>query len=178
MIELKEEEIEGKIVYSGDLLEVHRDKVLLPNGKKSYREWVNHPGAVCCIPILPNGDIVMVRQYRHSVSNEVLELPAGKIDKGERPEDCAHRELEEETGYKANSLQLLTKFYPAIGFANEEMWLFIAKDLNKTISKLDSDEFLEVLYFNLDDLVKMVWDNKITDSKTIIGIFWAYKILG
>ena len=148
MIELKEEEIEGKIVYSGDLLEVHRDKVLLPNGKKSYREWVNHPGAVCCIPILPNGDIVMVRQYRHSVSNEVLELPAGKIDKGERPEDCAHRELEEETGYKANSLQLLTKFYPAIGFANEEMWLFIAKDLNKAISKLDSDEFLEVLYFN------------------------------
>ena len=178
MIKLKEEEIEGKIVYSGDLLEVHRDKVILPNGNKSYREWVNHPGAVCCIPILPNGDIVMVRQYRYSISNEVLELPAGKIDKGESPEDCAHRELEEETGYKADSLQLLTKFYPAIGFANEEMWLFIAKDLNKTISKLDSDEFLEVLYFNLDDLVKMVWDNKITDSKTIIGILWAYKILG
>ena len=178
MIKLKEEEIEGKIVYSGDLLEVHRDKVILPNGNKSYREWVNHPGAVCCIPILPNGDIVMVRQYRYSVSNEVLELPAGKIDKGESPEDCAYRELEEETGYKATNLQLLTKFYPAIGFANEEMWLFIAKDLNKTISKLDSDEFLEVLYFNLDDLVKMVWDNKITDSKTIIGILWAYKILG
>ena len=69
MMKLKEVEIEGKIVYNGDLLEVHRDKVILPNGKKSYREWVNHPGAVCCIPILPNGDIVMVRQYRYSISS-------------------------------------------------------------------------------------------------------------
>ena len=119
----------------------------------------------------------MVRQYRHSLSKELLELPAGKIDKGESPEDCAYRELEEETGYKANSLELLTKFHPAVGFANEEMWIFIAKDLNKTISKLDSDEFLEVLYFSLDDLVEMVWDNEITDSKTMIGILWAYKIL-
>ena len=177
MIKLKDESIDTNIVYKGDLLEVHRDKVLLPNGKNSYREWINHPGAVCCIPILPNGDIIMIRQYRYSISEEVIELPAGKIEKGESPEDCAYRELEEEIGYKTNNLQLLTKIYPAIGFANEEMWIFIAKGLYKTMPKLDSDQFLEVISFSLQDAKKMVWDRKIIDSKSIIGILWADKIL-
>jgi len=177
MNNLKEKTIKSEIVFSGKLLEVHRNDVHLPNGRKSFREWINHPGAICCIPILPDGKIAMILQYRYAVKQEMLELPAGKLDKGETPENCAIRELEEETGYRANSLTFLANIHPAVGFANEKMWLYLAKELKKTEPKLDSDEFIELIPTKLEDSVEMVYNGEITDAKTIIGILWAERLL-
>ena len=176
MKKLKEKTINSEKVFDGDLLKVHRDEVLLPNGRTSFREWINHPGAVCCIPILPDGKIAMILQYRYSVKQEMLELPAGKLDKGETLENCAIRELEEEIGYRANKLTFLTNIHPAIGFANENMWLYLAEDLEKTEPILDNDEFIELIPKKLEDAIDMVWSGEITDVKTIIGLLWAQRI--
>jgi len=146
---LKETKLSSEIIFQGRLLDVRKDEVLLPNGKTSTREWINHPGAVCIIPILPNGKIALIRQYRYPVQSEMIELPAGKLDKGEKPEKCAKRELIEEIGYRSNKLTFLSHIHPAIGFANEKMWIFLAEDLEKTESKLDEDEFIELIPTNL-----------------------------
>lgn len=175
MTNLEEKQIKSKIVFQGELLELYRDEVLLPNGKTANREWINHPGAVCCIPILPDRKVALIKQYRYAVKKEMIELPAGKLDKNEIPEECALRELEEEIGFKVKKLTLLTKIHPAVGFANENMWLYLAENLVKTESKLDSDEFLELIPTKLEDAVEMVWSGKITDVKTIIGLLWAQR---
>jgi ADP-ribose pyrophosphatase len=177
MINLKENKISSKIVYKGSLLDVRRDVVLLPNGKQSSREWINHPGAVCIIPVLPNGQLALIRQFRYPIRKEMIELPAGKLDPNELPEKCALRELEEETGYNAQEITLLTHIHPAIGFANEIMWLFLAEKLIETKINRDEDEFLELIPTNLEDAIKMTWNGKITDVKTIIGIHWAKRLL-
>jgi len=177
MNNLKEKTIKSEIVFSGKLLEVHRDDVYLPNGQISSREWIDHPGAVCCIPILPDGKIAMILQYRYAVKQEMIELPAGKLDNVETPENCALRELEEEIGYRTNKLTFLANIHPAIGFANENMWLYLAEDLEKTKPKLDNDEFIELIPTKLEDAVEMVWCGEITDVKTIIGLLWAQRLL-
>ena len=107
----------------------------------------------------------------------MIEIPAGKLDKNEIPEKCAIRELEEEIGYKADKLTFLTNIYPAIGFADEKMWLYLAENLVKTEQSLDSDEFLSLFPTKLEEAVEMVWEGEITDVKTIIGILWAQRIL-
>ena len=174
---MEEKTSSSAIVFQGKLLDVRRDKVILPNGDNGIREWINHPGAVCCIPKLPNGKIALIRQYRYSVRKMMIELPAGKLDKNETPENCAIRELEEEIGYKANKVTFLTNIHPAIGFANEKMWIYYAEDLEKTNQKLDSDEFIEIIPTKLEDALKMVWNGSITDVKTMIGLIWADKVL-
>ena len=177
MYNLKETKLSSEIIFQGRLLDVRKDEVLLPNGKTSTREWINHPGAVCIIPILPNGKIALIRQYRYPVQSEMIELPAGKLDKGEKPEKCAKRELIEEIGYRSNKLTFLSHIHPAIGFANEKMWIFLAEDLEKTESKLDEDEFIELIPTNLENALEMIWSGKITDVKTIIGLLWAKRFL-
>ena len=177
MSNFKENQISSELTFNGQLLKVYRDEVLLPNGQASIREWINHPGAVCVIPILPDGKIGMIKQYRYAVKQEMIELPAGKLGKSEIPEDCALRELEEEIGYRANSLTFLANIHPAIGFANEKMWLYLAEDLEKTEPMLDKDEFIELIPTKLEDAVEMVWQGDITDVKTIIGLLWALRLL-
>ena len=174
---MEEKTSSSEIVFQGKLLDVRRDIVILPNGANGIREWIKHPGAVCCIPILPNGKIALIKQYRYSVRKMMIELPAGKLDKNEAPEDCAIRELEEEIGYKANKITFLTNIHPAIGFADEKMWIYFAEDLEKTNQKLDSDEFLEIIPTKLEDALEMVWNGTITDVKTMIGLIWADKLL-
>ena len=177
MTYLKEKTIQTKTIHKGTFLTLNSDKVLLPNGNTSTREWIKHPGAVCCIPILPDGRIGLIKQYRYAVKEQMIEIPAGKLDQNEIPERCALRELEEEIGYKANKLTLLANIYPAVGFTNEKMWLYLAENLVKTKQSLDADEFLEPIPTKLDDAVQMVWNGQITDVKTIIGILWAQKML-
>ena len=177
MINLKENKISSKIIYQGRLLDVRRDEVRLPNGTTSIREWIKHPGAVCIIPCLPDNKIALIRQYRYPLQQEMIELPAGKLDKNEIPENCAMRELEEEIGYRAEKLTFLTNIHPAIGFADEVMGLYLAENLVKTASNQDEDEFLELIPTPLAKAVKMVWDGVITDVKTIIGILWAKRLL-
>ncbi len=177
MSDLKESKLSSEAIFQGRLLDVRKDEVELPNGKTSTREWINHPGAVCCVPILPEGKIALIRQYRYPVQEEMIELPAGKLDRGEEPEKCAVRELEEEIGYYPGKLTFLTHIHPAIGFANEKMWLYLAEDLEKTDSKLDEDEFLELIPTYLSEAVQMVWDRKISDVKTIIGLLWVQRLV-
>ena len=177
MSKLKETQLSTEQIYKGSLLDVRRDEVSLPNGKTSSREYIKHPGAACIIPVLPDGKIALIKQYRYPVQSEMIELPAGKLDPGEEPEDCARRELEEEIGYSAGKLTFVCNIHPAIGFASEIMWIYLAEDLVKTTENTDHDEFLEIMPTSLAEAVKMVWDGKITDVKTIIGLLWAERLL-
>ena len=172
---LKETTIKSKIIFQGKFLDVRYDEVELPNGKKSTREWINHPGASVIIPILSDQRIALIKQFRYPLKEEFIELPAGKRDKNENYEVCALRELEEEIGYSAGKLTFVTKIAPAIGFANEIMKIYLAQDLKKTKNNLDSDEFIELIPTTIPDAVSMVWDGSIIDVKTIIGILWIDK---
>ena len=176
MSDLKEFKLSSKIIYRGRFLDVRKDGVRLPNGKITTREWIQHPGAACMVPILPDGQLALIRQYRYPVLQEMIELPAGKLDPGESPEECAKRELEEEIGYKAGKLTYLTHIHPAIGFASEKMWLYLAEELEKTGENTDHDEFVELMPTTVSDAVNMVWDQRVTDVKTIIGILWLVKL--
>jgi ADP-ribose pyrophosphatase len=177
MSSLKETKISSEQKFSGRLIDLYLDQVELPNGETTTREWIDHPGAVCLIPILPDGKICLIRQFRYGPGEEFIEIPAGKLDAGEAPLDCAYRELEEETGYRTNKLTFLTNIYPAIGFSNEKMWMYLAENLVASTNNLDKDEFLELLPTPLDEALEWVWSGKITDVKTIIGILWAQKRL-
>ena len=176
MSRLKETKISSEQKFSGRLIDLYLDQVELPNGKTSTREWIDHPGAVCLIPILPDGKICLIRQFRYGPGEEFIEIPAGKLDAGEAPLDCAYRELEEETGYRTNKLTFLTNIHPAIGFSNEKMWMYLAEELELSKKKLDEDEFLELLPTPLNKALEWVFSGKITDVKTIIGIMWMKKL--
>ena len=176
MSDLKEDKISSTQIFSGKLIDLYLDNVRLPNGKKSTREWIDHPGAVCIVPILDNGNILLIRQFRYGPREEFIEIPAGKIDKNEDPLKCGLRELEEETGYKSNKLTFLTNIHPAIGFSNEKMWMYLAEELELSKKKLDEDEFLELLPTPLNQAIEWVFSGKITDVKTIIGIMWMKEL--
>ena len=176
MPELKESTVSSKKVYEGSFLDVRKDVVKLPDGNKSTREWINHPGAACIIPIMSDGKLALIKQYRYPVKSIMIELPAGKLDTEESPEACAIRELEEEIGYKACKMKFLANIHPAIGFANELMSIYLAEDLIKTKEYRDKDEFLELVPMKLNVAIDMIWSNKITDVKTIIGLLWFQKI--
>ena len=176
MSRLKETKILSEQKFSGRLIDLYLDQVELPNGETTTREWIDHPGAVCLIPILPDGKICLIRQFRYGPREEFIEIPAGKLDAGEAPLDCAYRELEEETGYRTNKLTFLTNIHPAIGFSNEKMWMYLAEELELSKKKLDEDEFLELLPTPLNKALEWVFSGKITDVKTIIGIMWMKEL--
>ncbi|MFL3024294.1 MAG: NUDIX domain-containing protein [Candidatus Neomarinimicrobiota bacterium] len=176
MSRLKETKISSEQKFSGRLIDLYLDQVELPNGETTTREWIDHPGAVCLIPILPDGKICLIRQFRYGPREEFIEIPAGKLDAGEAPLDCAYRELEEETGYRTNKLTFLTNIHPAIGFSNEKMWMYLAEELELSKKKLDEDEFLELLPTPLNKALEWVFSGKITDVKTIIGIMWLKEL--
>ena len=132
---------------------------------------------VCIIPILPNGNLCLIRQYRYDTRAEFIEIPAGKLDVGEDPLVCAKRELEEEIGYIAGKLTFLTNIHPAIGFSNEKMWVYLAEDLILSKQDLDQDEFLELYPIPVKKAIDLIYEGKITDVKTVIGILWLDKFL-
>lgn len=177
MTELKESQLTSTHIFTGKLLDVWSDEVRLPNGKTSVREYIRHPGAVVMIPSLPNGRVVLIRQYRYAVGQAEIELPAGKIDPGESVEETVRRELQEETGFRAGKITRLTEIHPCIGYSDERMWLYLAEHLESVEVKRDEDEFIEVIPTPLQLAIEMVWDGRITDVKTIIGILWAERLL-
>ena len=177
MSKLKETQKSSEKIFSGKLIDLYFDHVELPNGKSSTREWIKHPGAVCVIPILPNGNLCLVRQYRYGPRAEFIEIPAGKLVAGEDPLVCAKRELEEEIGYSAGKLTFVTNIHPAIGFSNEKMWMYLAEDLILSKQNLDQDEFLELYPLSLNEAIDLISQGKITDVKTVIGILWLDKFL-
>lgn len=175
---LRESCIEGQQVYAGGFLQVHRDRVSLPNGVESWREYVRHPGAVVIIPLLDSGKLLFERQFRYPVGRVFLELPAGKIDPGEDDLLTAQRELLEETGYDAAEWRHLGVMHPCIGYSDERIEIFLAKGLRNTGQQaLDHNEFLEIVELSLDEVAAAIRQGKITDAKTVTAIYWAEKVL-
>ena len=160
-------------IFKGRKLELVLDSVRLPNGRDVERELVLHPGAVVIVPLLRPGVILLLKQYRHAVGGELYELPAGTLEPDEPPEACAARELVEETGFRAASLRILTRFWSSPGILREEMHLFLAQDLERTRQDLDVDEMIEVQEVRLEDAVEMVRDGRIADAKTIVGVLYV-----
>ena len=177
MKHLEEKTLSSKQVYKGRFLKVEQDQVQAPDGKIYVREYIMHPGAAMMIPLLENGNVVMVHQYRHAVKQVFLEFPAGKRDHGEETLLTAKRELKEETGYDAKDWKFLTTIHPVIGYSNEHIDLFLARDLTLSDRKLDHGEFLEVVEIKPQELMSYVRDGKVSDVKTQIGAFWLDKIL-
>lgn len=167
---LFEKHIQTKKVFSGQMLNMYVDTVLLPNDKKATREYVKHPGAVAILPILPDGKIVFVRQYRYPVQKVLYELPAGKLDIGELPENCALRELREETGYVANKLEKLTSIFTVPAFCDEVIHIYKASDLLLKTKQFDEDEFVETVLLDKIEIKKMINDGLICDAKTLVGL--------
>lgn len=169
-MDLFEEKISSKLIHNGDFLVLNKDTVLLPNGKTSTREFVTHPGAACIVAVDEDDNILMVKQYRYPVSKVMYEVPAGKLDSGEEPINCAKRELEEETGYKANNFDLIGSLYPAPAYSNEIIYIYLATKLSKTNMNLDEDEFLVCEKIKISKVLEMILNGQITDAKTQIAV--------
>jgi len=174
IMEFFETTLSSKQMFSGNLLKLRVDEVLLPNGRKSTREIVEHPGAVAVVAITENDEVLMVRQYRKAIERELLEIPAGKLEEGESREVCVERELMEETGYFPNELTYLTSFYTSPGFSNEILHLFIAKNLIKKSRDADFDEYLQAEKVPFEEAINKIRTGEIVDSKTITGLLLAY----
>lgn len=173
---LIESEISSENVFKGVLLDVRKDKVRLPNGKQTVREYIVHPGAVVVLAFLDNGKLLFERQFRYPLRRVFLELPAGKIDPGEAILDTARRELLEETGHVASDWEYVGVMHPCIGYSDERIEIFAARELHRAAEKqLDHNEFLEVLELTPAEARAAVWDGRITDAKTITALFWLDK---
>ncbi|PLS01650.1 NUDIX hydrolase [Neobacillus cucumis] len=172
MDNLIEKTIKSEEIFSGRIISLHLQDVELPNGKQSKREIIKHPGAVAVIAVTDDNKVVMVEQYRKALERTIVEIPAGKLEKGEEPEICARRELEEETGYVCSSLELVTSFYTSPGFADEIVHVYLAKGLIKKedAASLDEDEFVNLEEISLDEAKEYITNQKIFDAKTIFAV--------
>jgi ADP-ribose pyrophosphatase len=174
---LDEATLSSESVFKGRLLDVRRDKVRLPNGAEVTREYVVHPGAAMVVPLLADGQVLLVRQYRYPLHRAFIEFPAGKIDPGEDPRQTAERELIEETGYRAGNFTELTTIHNAIGYSDERIVLYLAEDLTVGEQELDEHEFVELFTAPLSQLMAWIAAGEVTDVKTIIGAFFVQQHL-
>jgi len=161
-------------IYTGKVVTLNVDTVRLPNGITVDLETIRHPGAAAVVPLKDDGTVVLIRQFRHAAGGFIYEIPAGKLDRGEDPLNCAARELEEEVGYRAASFQLLSSIFTAPGFADEVIHIYKAIGLTKGRQQLDRDEVLEIVEMPLDQAIEKIQDGTIRDGKTIIGLQAVY----
>lgn len=174
--QLEETRIDGEVAYDGGFLKVSRDRVRLPNEAVTFREFIRHPGAVVILPVFDDGRVLLERQFRYPLGRVFIEFPAGKIDPGEEPLACARRELQEETGYTADSWQFVSTIHNAIAYSDEHLDMFVARGLTAGPRRLDDNEFLDIFTATIPDLLEMVRSGQVTDVKTIIGAFWLEKL--
>ncbi len=167
-----EETIFSEVLYKGKLLNLRRDKNKI-NDEIFTREVVEHPGAVAIIPMI-NNKVILIKQYRHPTKNFLLEIPAGTLEKNESVEECAHRELIEETGYEAKELKKIMSCYLAPGYSTEIIHIFLAREIKKTKPSLEADEQIEVLSMDLEEVKEKINDGTIKDAKTIVGISYLF----
>jgi len=165
-------------IYSGPIFDLTHQTIELPNGAVVKRDVLVHNGAAMIIAVTNEGNLIMVRQHRAGTNALTLEFPAGKLDPPEEPQDCALRELEEETGYKANKIRLLHKFFPVAAYCTEQISMFLAEDLTPGKTAPDSDEFVEIEIYSLDELLKMLENGEIIDMKTVMGILYYARLVG
>ena len=162
-----------ELVHKGAIIELHDDTMRLPDGRIEHFDFIYHKGAAAVVPVKEGGKILMVKQYRNALDDYTLEIPAGGKNGVDEPTlDCAHRELEEETGYYTDkeNLELLISLYTTVAFCNEKIDIYLAKNLTKTKQHLDDDEFIDVYEYTVDELMDMIYSGKIVDAKTIAAI--------
>ena len=165
-----ERTLESRLLHEGRHFSFLRDEVELPNGRRTHRDFVRHPGAVAVVPFLPDGRVVLVRQYRYAAGKELLEIPAGTLEPSELPLDCAQRELVEETGYEARELEPLLSCYMAPGYSSEVIHFYKAKGLREVRHKQEPDEDIAIEKLDLEAIRGMIKRNIIEDAKTMVGI--------
>ncbi len=174
MRDLTEKQMESEQLVDGTLLKVYRDRVRLPDGNASVREWIDHPGASAVVPLFDDGSTLLVRQFRYPSRTTFLEVPAGKIDrKGEEPVAVAGRELEEETGWRAESFTKLGALYPCIGYSNEIIYFYLAEGLERGERSLSEGEFMEVVPIGFEDALDLVAAGEIVDMKSAAALLYA-----
>jgi len=162
--------ISSEVVYKGKILSVKRDVLAKPGGGEMLREIVVSREAAAIVPIDEDGHIIFVRQYRHAIGGMAVEIPAGIVEEGETPEECARRELREETGYTASHIKYLTELRTTIGFCTETIHIFVAGGLTGGKQKLDPDEFVTIEVYSPQEAIKKIRSMEIVDGKTIAGV--------
>lgn len=173
----KIERLERKLVHEGVVINIYEDKVQIPNGNVATWDFIGHKGAAAVVPVCEDGRILMVHQYRNALDRETIEVPAGGRDSKEEPYlTCAYRELEEETGYRAEKedFEFLISLKTTVAFCDEQIEVYVARNLKKTHQNLDEDEFIHVRAYELDELLRMIFEGKMQDGKTVAAIL-AYK---
>ena len=172
----EEKTLESECVYSGKIMKITRDEVEIASGRKSFREVVHHSGGVVILAITDKNTILTVKQFRYPIKETFLELPAGKLEKGEEPDFAARRELEEETGYRANKWTALGYIYTSPGYSDEKLYLYKATDLEFVGECPDDGEILIEYEYTPDELKNMIKNNKITDAKTICAVMRGLEV--
>lgn len=177
---MDEKIISTEKIYTGRVINLDVHKVLLPNGMEQVRELVRHPGATAVVAVDNQGLILIVRQFRIAAGKVMIEIPAGTLHAGERPLDCAIRELQEETGFKPGHIESLGGFFVAPGYTTEYIHLHLATDLSESKLPGDDDEFIQVQHISLQDALSMIERGEIVDGKTIIGVlrYARQKMMG
>ena len=173
---LRETCVATELVEQGAFLQWRRDTVRLPDGRQAVREYVVHPGAVMVVGMLPDGRLVMERQFRYPVGRTMIEFPAGKLDPGEGGLACAQRELAEETGYRARRWARAGLMHPVIGYATEFIEVWFADQLTLQERHLDDGEFLDVFTATQDELERWFREGRLTDAKTVVGMLWLQQL--
>ena len=176
-MEYVEKQLSSEEIFNGRIIRVRLDEVELYNGDRSLREVVEHSGGVCVVPLGKDGLVTAVRQYRYPISKSLIELPAGKLEKGEDPYPAALRELEEETGLRAEKLVSLGSVYSSPGFSNEVLHIYLAENCSQGEAHPDEDEFLDVIRIPLDEFAGLVMAGEIRDAKTCLGILKTYHYI-
>ncbi|MFC5609948.1 NUDIX domain-containing protein [Variovorax soli] len=174
---LREERIDGTVLFKGNFLEARRDTVRLPDGHTATREYVVHPGAVVVVPMLDDGRVVLERQFRYPVGLVMVEFPAGKLDAGEDPLVCGQRELLEETGYSAREWARAGAMHLAIGYSTEIIHIYFARGLTLGERQLDHGEFVDVISAGTDELLRLCGDGTVTDAKTLACALWLRNVV-
>ena len=172
------ERIGRKLIHNGAIVDIYQDRMQLPDGSEENFDFIKHKGAAAVIPVMDDGRILMVRQYRNAIDAYTIEIPAGGLNGADEPTRvAAHRELEEETGYRADieDVTFLLTLYTTVAFCNEKIDIYVAKNLTKTKQHLDDDEFIDVAAYTIDELMQMILDGEIVDAKTIAAIS-AFKV--
>lgn len=167
--------LESEKIFRGAVFDVERDRLLDENGIEIIRDVVRHPGGAGALPLFDDGRVALVRQYRHPARRELLEIPAGRIEVGESPEECAAREVEQETGFRAGRIEKLAEFYSTPGFCEEKLYVYLATELVPSSQNLDHDELIEIVHLPLAEAARMTERGEIEDSKTIIALLLAAK---
>lgn len=165
------------LIHKGRVFNVFQETVSLPNGAAINLDVIRHPGAAAIVPLTRNHTVIMLQQYRYAVGGTIWEIPAGTLDNGELPLNCAQRELTEETGYTAATWQKLGEITPVPGYSDERIQIFLATDLSISVQKLDPDEVLDVREVAFSEALKMISRGSIQDAKTICGLFMAHAWL-